>query len=59
LVDSYKIILVHNHPGGDSKPSKDDIEVTRRIKEMSEIIGIKLLDHVIIGENEYTSIVYR
>lgn len=54
-----KIILVHNHPGGDSKPSKDDIEVTRRIKEMSEIIGIKLLDHVIIGENEYTSIVYR
>ena len=54
-----KIILVHNHPGGDSKPSKDDIEVTRKIKEMSEIIGIKLLDHVIIGDNEYTSIVYR
>lgn len=53
-----KIILVHNHPSGDSKPSKGDIDVTHKIKEMSEIIGIKLLDHIIIGDNEYTSILY-
>lgn len=53
-----KVILVHNHPSGDSKPSNDDILVTKKIREISEIIGIKLLDHVIIGDNEYTSIVY-
>ena len=52
-----KIILVHNHPSGDSRPSADDIYVTRRIKEATEIIGIKFLDHIIIGENEYTSII--
>lgn len=53
-----KIILVHNHPSGDSKPSRDDIEVTEKIREITEIIGIKLLDHIIIGDNEYTSIFY-
>ena len=53
-----KIILVHNHPSGDSKPSRDDIEVTKKIREITEIIGIKFLDHIIIGDNEYTSIFY-
>ena len=53
-----KIILVHNHPRGDSKPSRDDIEVTKKIREITEIIGIKFLDHIIIGDNEYTSIFY-
>lgn len=53
-----KIILVHNHPSGDSKPSNDDNIVTQKIKEISEIIGIKLLDHIVIGDNEYTSIIY-
>ncbi len=53
-----KIILVHNHPSGDSKPSNDDIAVTNKIKEISEMMGIKLLDHIIIGDNEYTSILY-
>lgn len=53
-----KIILVHNHPSGDSKPSEDDITVTNKIKAMTEMLGIKLLDHIIIGDNEYTSILY-
>ena len=53
-----KIILVHNHPSGDSKPCRDDIEVTKKIREIPEIIGIKFLDHIIIGDNEYTSIFY-
>lgn len=53
-----KIILVHNHPSGDSKPSEDDIAVTNKIKAMTEMLGIKLLDHIIIGDNEYTSILY-
>jgi len=48
------IILVHNHPSGDPAPSREDIEVTHRLKEASDILGIKLLDHIIIG-NSYTS----
>lgn len=51
-----KIILVHNHPSGDVIPSKADFNITDRIYEASEIIGIKLLDHIIIGNNKYESI---
>lgn len=54
LSNSANIILVHNHPSGDTTPSKDDITITNRIKECGEILGIKLLDHLIIGDN-YTS----
>lgn len=50
------IILVHNHPSGDSTPSKQDINLTKRIKGYSDIFDITLLDHIIIGKNEYTSI---
>ena len=51
-----KIILVHNHPSGDVVPSKSDFNITDRIYEAAEIIGIKLLDHIIIGNNRYESI---
>ena len=51
-----KIILVHNHPSGDVVPSKSDFNITDRIYEVAEIIGIKLLDHIIIGNNRYESI---
>ena len=51
-----KIILVHNHPSGDVVPSKSDFNITDRIYEAAEIIGIKLLDHIIIGNNKYESI---
>ena len=44
------IILAHNHPSGRVKPSREDREVTRRLKEASEIIGIEVLDHVILGD---------
>lgn len=44
------LILIHNHPSGDPAPSREDIAVTRRLKEASEIIGIKLLDHIIVGD---------
>ena len=50
------IIICHNHPSGDSTPSKEDINITARIKECGKIIGIELLDHIIIGNNEYTSL---
>jgi DNA repair protein RadC len=47
---SLGIILVHNHPSGDTKPSKQDIDFSIRIGELSSIFNIKLLDHIIVGE---------
>lgn len=51
-----KIILVHNHPSGDSSPSKQDIMFTEQLYEITELIGIQLLDHLVIGNMNYTSI---
>ena len=53
-----KIILVHNHPSGDVTPSKADYGITDRLEEAADLMGIKLLDHVIIGNNKYESIMY-
>lgn len=50
------IIICHNHPSGDPTPSKEDINITFRMKECGEIIGIKLLDHIVIGEKKYISL---
>lgn len=46
------IILVHNHPSGDAEPSPEDIETTRLVIQACELVGIKVLDHIIIGRNE-------
>ena len=51
-----KIIVVHNHPSGDSTPSKQDIVFTEQLYEISELMGIQLLDHLVIGNMNYTSI---
>lgn len=51
-----KVILVHNHPSGDATPSKGDYEVTRKLYEAAELMGIELLDHVVIGYEAYQSI---
>jgi DNA repair protein RadC len=51
------IILVHNHPSGDPAPSREDREITRRLKEAGELLGIRVLDHIIIGEGSYLSFV--
>jgi DNA repair protein RadC len=59
LSSAAAIILVHNHPTGDPSPSSEDIAITRRLKESGEIIGIKVLDHVIVGKGEYLSFVER
>lgn len=53
------VILVHNHPSGDPKPSRDDLHVTRRIKEACEVMQIRLLDHIIVGEEGYVSLADR
>ncbi|MDD2370594.1 MAG: DNA repair protein RadC [Firmicutes bacterium] len=49
------IILAHNHPSGDATPSKEDIEVTKRIKSGGQLLGIDVIDHIIIGDNCYYS----
>lgn len=48
------IILAHNHPSGDPTPSREDLELTRRLKEAGKVIGIEVLDHVITGPNGHT-----
>ena len=51
-----KIILVHNHPSGISTPSKKDLELTQKVEEAANLLGIQLLDHIVIGNMEYSSI---
>jgi DNA repair protein RadC len=50
------VILVHNHPSGDSSPSNDDRAITERIRKVGEILGIELRDHVIIGDGCFHSL---
>jgi DNA repair protein RadC len=50
------IICVHNHPSGDPTPSREDIDVTKRLAECGRIIGIELLDHLIIGDQKFVSL---
>ena len=59
LSNSASIILFHNHPSGDPEPSKEDISITERIKESGIILGIKLIDHIIIGNDSYCSLKER
>lgn len=54
-----KIILVHNHPSGDVTPSKSDFALTDRLYESAQIIGIDLLDHIVIGDGTYESILRK
>ena len=51
------VIFVHNHPSGDPTPSKEDIEITRRLREVGEIMGVRVLDHVVIGKGRYVNFV--
>lgn len=53
------VIFVHNHPSGDPSPSRDDLEITRRLVETGKIIGIPVLDHVVIGNNTYCSVLEK
>lgn len=55
LANAVSIIVMHNHPSGDPSPSREDIEVTKRLVEAGKIIGVNVLDHIIVGES-YTSL---
>lgn len=53
--EAVNIILIHNHPSGDPSPSHADLESTRHVLEMGNLLDVPLLDHIIIGDNCYTS----
>ena len=55
LKNAYSVILAHNHPSGDPTPSGNDREVTDKIVEAGKILGIKVCDHIIIGNDSYYS----
>ena len=59
MSNSASIILAHNHPSSDITPSKEDIDITERIKQGGNILGIKLLDHLILGDGKYLSLLEK
>lgn len=59
LSSAAAVLLVHNHPSGDPTPSREDLELTGRLKEAGELLGIRVLDHVIIGRGCYVSLADR
>jgi DNA repair protein RadC len=54
LSSAAAVILMHNHPTGDPTPSTEDLTITRRLIEAGELIGIRILDHIIIGDSYYS-----
>lgn len=50
-----QVIIAHNHPAGDAEPSEHDIEITRRLRDAGEVVGIELVDHIIVTKGGYTS----
>jgi DNA repair protein RadC len=56
LANAASIIVAHNHPSGEARPSDADLNVTSKLREAGRIIGIPLEDHVILGEDSFTSL---
>ena len=56
LANAVSIIVMHNHPSGDCSPSREDVNITKKMKEAGDLIGIEVLDHIIVGENNYCSL---
>lgn len=59
LHNAAAIICFHNHPSGEPEPSREDIETTKRLVEAGKIMGIEVLDHIIVGEEDYASLKER
>lgn len=55
-IGASAVVVVHNHPSGDVEPSADDIAVTSRLRDAGKLLGIPLLDHVIAGHDQWTSL---
>lgn len=56
LTNAAALIMVHNHPSGDPKPSVEDLSVTKSLKQLTDLMPIRLLDHIIIGRKNYFSL---
>ena len=56
ITNAHSVILVHNHPSGDVSPSKADIDLTTKISLAGDILGIKVLDHIIVSASNYYSL---
>ena len=59
LANAVSIILMHNHPSGDCTPSMQDIQITKRVAEAGNIIGVEVLDHIILSAKSYCSLKER
>jgi DNA repair protein RadC len=55
LHSAASVVLVHNHPSGDPTPSAEDVAITERLRQVGEIMGVRVLDHVVIGHGRYVS----
>lgn len=56
LANAVSIAFIHNHPSGDPTPSREDVEVTKRLMEAGKLLGVQVLDHLIIGRPGYSSL---
>lgn len=56
LANAVAVILVHNHPSGDAGPSQEDIALTTRLAQAGELLGVRLIDHIILGDESYRSL---
>ena len=54
LSSAAAVILLHNHPTGDTTPSAEDLTITRRLQEAGDLIGVRVLDHIVIGDSYYS-----
>ncbi|HEU4456209.1 MAG TPA: JAB domain-containing protein, partial [Longimicrobium sp.] len=52
---AYAVVALHNHPSGEPRPSAEDRELTRRLEQCACLLGLRLIDHIIVGENRYWS----
>lgn len=55
VASANKIMLLHNHPSGDTNPSREDVLVTKRLAEVGEVVGIEVLDHLIVSSDDFYS----
>ena len=55
LLGAAALVLFHTHPSGDPAPSPEDVDITRRLKEVGDVMGVRVLDHVVIGHDRFFS----
>ncbi len=56
LSGATRFMMAHNHPSGDPTPSKQDVALTKRVRDAGDVVGIALLDHIVVGNGKYVSL---